>query len=88
MSERYATCLQESFEELLYKKRAELRKGFDLKGDEMFCLVPHEQFSSFVKNKFNISGQYYMHTVNPAIEYFGFILVSAYVNEVKFVVEI
>lgn len=79
----------ESFEALLYKKKQSMRNGFGAKGEIPLCLVPHRQFSQFMTRMMSAQGQtYYNELKKPSIEYFGFVLVSADIDEVMFCIEI
>lgn len=81
--------VQESFDEILYKKKKQMRNGFDVKGERPLCLVPHRQFSQWMAQTVTPQGQtYYNELKKPSIEYFGFILVSSDVDEITFCIEI
>lgn len=78
-----------TFEEVLHDKAREMRNGFSPKGKKCICLVPRREFHNFLERVFSRLGMdSYVNSAKPSIEYFGFILVNADVDEIMFVVEI
>ena len=89
MSRDLTNFVQETFDELLYKKKVSMRCGFDIKGEKPLCLVPHRQFSQFMNSMFLRAGyDHYYKNPRPSIEYMGFILVSSDIDDVMFAVQI
>jgi hypothetical protein len=89
MNKDLTEFVAESFDEILFNKMKSMRRGFNIENNEPLCIIPHRKFDQFMSRMFARSGYDAYHSnPKPSVEFMGFILISADVDEIMFAVGI